>query len=131
MLLTKIFAFFCIFFLSAAYARESHLSQDLFSNALEKIIANESFCVKDYIEDKIYLRENTIYSSLEGLQILVNEEGECVVVPQVSYDGYGYFVKNHQTMENSVEILNRCPHCKERYFIRCKNPDCPINKDKK
>jgi hypothetical protein len=110
------------------FAQDSSISP----NILEKIITNDAFCVKGYTEDKIYLCEDRIYPTTDGLFLALNEAGDFVPLSRLSSDASGCFVAvSSDTLRASLKILSDCPWCGKPYFIKCRNKDCPGKPKKK
>jgi hypothetical protein len=96
------------------------ISEEVFS----KITSNEEYCVKVYGEDRIYLHAKNIHVTDNGLFLRINDN-EMVRLNALISDSSGCSVT---TDGWRIEVFNFCPQCGKRYFVRCKNPDCPSNK---
>ena len=93
-----------------------------YGTLINQIIANEYFCVQEYEEEKIYLRAENIYPTENGLLLKVNDQ-DYICLLLLQSDNTGCYVPLGR-----MKVLNTCRFCKKEYFIRYKNPECPLNK---
>lgn len=93
---------------------------------LEHIILNETYCVDRYEEDRVYLKSENLTTTDEGIFLDLNGF-EAIQIPSLQSDHSGCSVIMPLN-DKIIEVLNKCPQCGRRYFVRCKNPDCPSNK---
>ena len=108
-------AFMCVFVMTSCFGHEINMC--LHDDAIEQIAANEINCVQGYENDKIYLKPSSMYPSEHGLYLNLNGV-DFIRLSNVSSDDNGCFVI-------AREIFNRCPFCRQLYFVKCKNPQCP------
>ncbi len=87
---------------------------------IDEIVANKNTCVVGYSEDRIYLNPNRIFPTEQGLYLNLND-ADYVLLPTLNSDESGCYVP-------CINIFNKCPACKQEYFIVCRNPDCPLVK---
>jgi hypothetical protein len=92
------------------------------ANTYAQILANESYCVKGYDNDKVYLNPENIHTTDQGLLIEV-QEGLYMPLSYLQADNTGCYIP----MATGFEIFNKCPQCGESYFVTCRNPNCPSN----
>lgn len=116
-------------------AQENISSQEE-ASVTQLIIENATSCVRDYEENKIYLKEERIHPTSEGVFILLNENGDYARIPLLRSDKSGCFLEyvHEKSMGYSVKVTSPCPFCGwERLSgaFKCKNPDCSSNKKPK
>lgn len=87
---------------------------------LQQISSNEEFCVEKIDEEKVYLNHDCLLSTKSG--ILLNLNGaDFILLNTIHSDTGGIYIE-------AFDPLNTCPHCGQRYFVFCRNPDCPGKK---
>lgn len=116
--------FFALFITIFLVLTQAAIATTISEESFTQIIRNEAYCVKDYDHDKIYLNSENLYPTNEGLLLDLNG-GEYILIPALQSDNTGCWVP---ITHKNIEILNKCPLCGRRYFVRCKNPECPSNK---
>jgi len=117
-----LFAFFVVVFSTLSQVAFSH---EITNDVFEKIICNEAYCVKDYNEDRVYLNAENLYPTNDGMFLDLDGHNYVELISLQS-DGHGCSVPN---LSRNVSIYKNCRLCGELYLIRCKNPNCPSNKD--
>lgn len=88
---------------------------------LHFILSNENMCVREYDNDKIYLNEDVVIPTKNGIILSVN--GFSISVNELHSDGTGMYVNSSRR-----DIYKPCPGCSRPYFLWCTNPDCPLKK---
>ncbi len=94
----------------------------------DSIIENQNSCIKSVEEDKLYLNEQNIYPTENGLFFLVNDSGDFMHLPNLFSDHKGCYIPFSRLDglgEYRIEVRNKCPSCGQRYIIKCTNTDCP------
>lgn len=87
---------------------------------INEIVTNKNTCVVGCTEDRIYLNPDRLFPTEQGLYLNLND-ADYVLLPTLNSDESGCYVP-------CINIFNKCPGCKQEYFIVCKNPDCPLVK---
>lgn len=59
---------------------------------LQNLILDEAACVKEVIGEKLYFHEKAIHPSSDGIYIELNNDANFMLVPELSFDGQGYFL---------------------------------------
>jgi hypothetical protein len=88
---------------------------------MSEIVANKNTCVVGSSEDRIYLDHNRIFPTEQGLYLNLNDV-DYILLPALNSDSNGCYLP----VRSPVNILNDCPGCGRKYFVTCKNPDCPL-----
>ena len=96
--------------LTTSLRSETELSEN---HLLYQIMENESYCVEQYSEEKIFLKPENIIFSRNGL--LLNLNGyDLVSLPQVVVTHLGFYIeKNFWASSKKEKPLGPCPHCGE------------------
>jgi len=131
----RVFLFLMVSMLTFCFAKEQNFSQNEVG-FIEAIIQNKESCVQEINEDRIYLLEDKIYPSEDGLFLLLNEDQEFLRLMTLYSDYQGSFVKCNPSYQSTIsepwiKVFNDCPYCGYEYVIRCRRPECPNNKKKK
>lgn len=87
---------------------------------LNKIAANETFCVEKLEEGKLYLKSDRILPTNYGIFLNLNDT-DFVLIDKINSDNNGCYV-------GLIQVLNTCRFCGKEYFVVCRNPECPRNK---
>src|SRR5262249_49362935 len=109
-----------IFISSICFADEAN--KDWNDELREAIQANENEVVEHYEEDKIYINPEKIHPTPQGVYLNLNDQ-EFIFVPTLNSDNQGCYIK-------CLEVLNTCPGCGNKYFLRCDNPNCRLMQDR-
>lgn len=88
---------------------------------VEEIILHEEFCVKFCAEGKIYLNEDRIFPTANGMYLALDRQATFVLIPEIFSDASGCYIR---VDVKRIESLNRCRYCDQKYFVICRNPDC-------
>jgi hypothetical protein len=123
-LIKKVFLSLSILGTSYALAQELNFEDELFLSG----------CIKFVEEDKLYIEEDQIYPTPNGLFLLVNDGEDFLRIPALFSDNQGCYVhhsRHRLSEEKGVEVRNKCPSCGERYIVRCTNKDCPAYQKRK
>lgn len=130
MILKFIISFFIIC-KSICFAQES----DFFENQFFlKLLENESDYIKFISGTHCYLQEKHLVPTDRGL-LLILDDDNFIFIPKLMSDEAGCYIElasdnsflfQNDISRGNVQIFNNCPGCGQQYFIRCKNPDCPI-----
>jgi hypothetical protein len=123
------FRHLCFLFIVVSSFCSAHQHKEINNYPLEQIIANRTTCVKEISDNKVYLREEKIYATPNGIFLILNEQGEYILIPELLSDLGGCFVQRSSPRNDDI-IYNICPFCGRRYIISCKNPDCLSNQPK-
>lgn len=122
-------------FFSTAFANANETCFTDFELSLQQILENQTHCVREIIEDKIYLKTDSITISEKGICLVLNELGDYSIVPILCTDASGCFINVNFTLANDCRMGNwadahkrTCPGCGSRYFTTCPNKDCPLKK---
>lgn len=99
---------------------------------LQKFIIDEDSCIKRIVGEKIYFHEKSIYPSTDGVYIQLDNDENFIIVPELSFDGQGYFINISHLPTNGDSFRPNfywtCPKCgfsNSCFTNRCKNPECP------
>lgn len=115
-------------------AQENNDSEGALSS-VEAILENAHSCVKFEDDKKIYLQEEKIFPTSQGVLVLLNANGEYVQIPILRSDGLGCFVEKVSQSPDEFDrrVTHPCPVCGTRILsggFKCRNADCPSNKPK-
>lgn len=135
MFLRKLFSMLGMLTIITCCAQENISPQEE-TSAAQLILENATSCIRAYDENKIYLKEEMIFPTSEGIYVLLNEKGEYARIPLLRSDQSGCFLEygHGKAMGYSVKVTSKCPFCEwERLSgaFKCKNPDCSSNKKPK
>ena len=124
-MLRNLLFFVCTIFVSALVT-ELEANQLQFSEeVIAKIMLNENHCVHSYQEGRIYLRHENIYPMEDGLFLDLNGT-ENIPLSGLNADSRGCWIPN--VLVNRYLIPQKCSECGRGYYVKCTNPDCPLNK---
>ena len=83
------------------------------NHLLYQIIENESYCVEQYIEEKIVLKPESIIFSRDGLWLNLNGYNS-VLLPQVMVNHLGFYIeRSFGAVAKKEKIQGDCPGCGE------------------
>lgn len=111
-----LFSFFAFF--------QSVIANNIDEQFFHEIFQNSQYCVKSYDEEKIFLKSENLHFTEEGLVLDLNGF-DYIALPYILSGSNGSYIMRADRM---LEVLNTCPLCGKKYFVRCRNPDCPSNK---
>ena len=116
----KSFAFLTAFFMLGIGFCHSFTRNH--SEVLEAIRAteNEEAYISMRNEGRVYLREENLIITNQGMYLCLADRGLWPLNP-VILDSQGYYIEEERT----IDVLNTCKWCGKKYFITCKNPECP------
>ena len=93
--------------LTTSLRSETELSEN---HLLYQIMENESYCVEQYSEEKIFLKPENIIFSRNG--VLLNLNGyDLVSLPQVAANHLGFYIDRNSLARDEKPSLGLCPHC--------------------
>ncbi|MCI0381692.1 MAG: hypothetical protein L0207_01380 [Chlamydiae bacterium] len=129
-MIVKKFVFLFITFSILAFA-----NNDQNGFLMEEIIKNQATCVREFDQNKIYLKEDHIYPTEKGIFLVLNNSDDYLLIPKLFSDEKGCYVKLpsvelNVTRNFQIKVLPTCPGCKLEYFLICKNEDCPLKKER-
>jgi len=102
------------------------------NNGLYELILDHPSCIAGIQENRIYFQADQIYPTENGLFLQLDQGRDFVQLQHLFSDRFGCYIHlPKERVEQVKEILNRCPHCGEKYYAYCKNPECPSNKKRK
>lgn len=94
----------------------------MFSEMEMQINADESVSQESYTNEKIFLSPENLYLTENGIFLHLSGD-KYVSIPCLYSDSNGCWVPYSQV--DNVDILNKCRFCGQRYFYKCRNPECP------
>lgn len=107
----------------------SHAKEDKYSWGMEteiaEIVSNGYVNVKD---GKFYIDLENIVLSRDGMYVDFHEHG-MLPIDSLCNDSMGYYFLSYDRA-----VTKKCPFCdhyRVSYAIKCSNPECPSNKNKK
>lgn len=107
-------------------------------DAAIEIIEADFSSIKCSVENKLYLNEENLIPTAQGI-VLTTGKFDPIPIHQLFSDEYGCYLKISNELSKSIqegwsgwngEVLNHCPGCGEKYFVICRNPHCPLKKER-
>ncbi len=101
-------------------------------NGLYQVIFDHPSCISGIQENRIYFQSDQIFPTEKGLFLKLHEGEDFVQLQHLYSDQFGCYINlPREKLDEIREILNKCPHCGQRYYAYCKNPECFSNKKRK
>lgn len=114
---------FKLFFLSVAMPILGFCQSNLENHdeILKAIFAtgNQEAYISHCDNKKVYLREENILVTEKEIYLYLGETGYLPI--RATTDSQGYYIST----VDSFSALSTCRWCGKKYFVVCKNPDCP------
>ncbi len=107
-----------VFFIFGLFATLNVFSNE--SSLVEALSFNENACVHHYDDEKIYLKEDIIKVTQQGIFLIIN--GNLIPLETLHSDNQGVFIY----ASVSKHRLKKCRGCGEYYTFWCTNPNCPL-----
>lgn len=102
-----------------------------------EILVDADECIKGLEGNKLYLNEENIITTSEGI-FLVTDHFDPIPITNLFSDENGCYIKLSNELTAAIKeglgwdgtLINECPRCGNRYFLTCLNPICKLKKAK-